>query len=130
MSYEAERDFVDREVLVLFLDDGLERDVAEQGDLFAVFAVDRALGAADEHVGLDTDLTQEADGVLRGLGLQLAGGLEVRDEREVDVEAVFLADVEGELADGFEERLAFDVADGAADLGDDDIDVRRRPACG
>ena len=35
---EAERHFVDREVFVLFLDDGFELDVAEEGDFFAVFA--------------------------------------------------------------------------------------------
>ena len=82
-----------------------------------------SLGAADQNVGLDTDLAQLADRVLRRLGLQLAGRLQVRHEREVDVQAVFLADIERELADGFEERQAFDVADRAADFGDDDVDV-------
>ena len=41
----------------------------------------------------------------------------------MDIEAVFLAHVERELANGFEKRLAFDVADGSADFGDDDIDA-------
>ena len=91
---------------------------------------DRALGAANEHVGLNTDLPQLADRVLRRLGLQLAGRLQIRHQREVDVEAVLLAHVERELADRFQERLALDVADRAADLGDDDVDVVRRPACG
>ena len=127
---QAQRHFVDRKILVLLLDDRLERHVAEQGDLLAVLAADRPLGAADQNVGLDTDLPQQADGVLRRLGLQLAGRLQVRHQRQVDVQAVLLADVERELADRFEERLAFDVADRAADLGDDDVDVRRRPACG
>jgi hypothetical protein len=85
--------------------------VAEQRDLFAVFAADRLLGAADEHVGLDADLAQLADGVLRRLRFEFAGRLEIRHEREVDVEAVLLADVERELADRFEERQALDVAD-------------------
>ena len=120
---QAQRHFVDRKILVLLFDDGLDRHVAEQGDLLAVLAADRPLGAADEHVGLNTDLPQQADGVLRRLGLQLAGRLEIRHEREVDVEAVLLADVERELANRFEERLAFDVADRAADLGDDHVDV-------
>ena len=61
--------------------------------------------------------------VLRRLGLGLAGRLQVRDQRQVDVQAVLLADVEGELADRFQERQALDVADGAADLGDDHVDV-------
>ncbi len=61
--------------------------------------------------------------MLRGLGLLLVGRLEVGHEREVDVKAVLLAHVEGELADGLQERLAFDIAHRAADFGDDDIDV-------
>ena len=44
------------------------------------------------------------------------------------IQAVLAADVERELADRFEERQAFDVADGAADLGDDDVDVVGWPA--
>ena len=82
-----------------------------------------AFGAANEDVGLDADLPQLLDAVLRRLGLGLAGRLEIRDQRQVDVEAVVLADVEGELADRFEERQPFDVADGAADLGDDHVHV-------
>ena len=41
----------------------------------------------------------------------------------MDVEAVLLAHVEGELADGFEEGLAFDVPDRAADFADDHVHV-------
>ena len=84
---------------------------------------ERLLGAADQHVGLDTDAAQLVDRVLRRLGLQLAGVRDVRHEREVDEDAVLAAAVLLELADGFEERQALDVADGAADLGDDDVDV-------
>ena len=93
-------------------------------------AADRVLGPADQDVGLDADLPQGADGVLRRLGLQLAGRLEVGDERQVDVQAVLAADVEGELADRLQERQALDVADRAADLGDHDVHVVGRPAGG
>ena len=41
----------------------------------------------------------------------------------MDVEAVLLADVQGELADRFQERQAFDVAHRSADLGYDHVDV-------
>ena len=91
--------------------------------LSRVLGADRVLGPADQDVGLDADLAQGADGVLRRLRLQLGGGLEVGDERQVDVQAVLAADVEGELADRLQERQALDVADRAADLGDDDVDV-------
>jgi hypothetical protein len=39
----------------------------------------------------------------------------------VDEAAIRRADLQAELAQGFEEGLALDVADGAADLGDGDI---------
>ena len=41
----------------------------------------------------------------------------------MDVQAVLLAGVQGELADGFEKRQPFNVADGAADLRDDHVHV-------
>ena len=44
-------------------------------------------------------------------------------EGDVDVADVVAADVEAELPDGLEEREDLDVADGAADLGDDHVDV-------
>ena len=80
MFDQAHGHFVDREVLVLFLDDRLDRHVAEQRDFRPVVAAKRTLGAADEDVGLDADLPQQADGVLRGLGLQLGGGLQIGDQ--------------------------------------------------
>ena len=101
---EAQRHLVDAELLVLLLDHRPPLDVAEQGDLLAVVLRDLPLGPADQHVRLDADLAQLHDAVLRRLGLQLAGRLQVRHERQVDEQAVVLADVEGELADGLEER--------------------------
>ena len=120
---QAQRDLVDAEFLVALLDDRLALDVAEERDLVLVFRAERVLGPADQHVGLDADLPEGADGVLRRLGLQLAGGLEVGDERQVDVEAILAADVERELADRLQEREALDIADRAADLGDHDVHV-------
>ena len=104
-------------------DDRLLVDVAEQGDLLLEVAVERALGAAEQHVGLDADRAQVADAVLRRLGLELAGRADVGHQRQVDVERVLLADVLAELADGLEERQALDVADRAADLDEHDVDV-------
>ena len=66
---------------------------------------------------------QVADAVLGRLGLELAGRADVGHQRQVDVERVLLADVLAELADRLEERQALDVADGAADLDDHDVDV-------
>ena len=102
-----------------------EVDVAEERDLALDLASRRALGAADEDVGLDTDLHQLAHRVLRRLGLHLAGGRDVRHQREVDEDRVLAADLLAELADRLEERQRLDVADRAADLDDHDVVPRR-----
>jgi hypothetical protein len=66
--------------------------------------------------------------VLRRLGLHLAGGLDVGHERHVQESALLGPASLLELADRLEERERFDVADGAADLDDGDVDVRWRRA--
>ncbi len=104
-------------------DHGLRLDVAEQRDLVADVPRERFLGAGHDDVGLDADLAQLGDAVLGRLGLGFADDADHRHQRDVDVEHVVAADVFAELADGFEERQAFDVADGAADLGDEHVDV-------
>ena len=81
-----------------------------------------AVGAADDGVGLDADLAQRGHRVLGGLGLQLARRPDVGHQRDVQEEAVVPADVVAHLARGLEERQRLDVADGAADLGDHDVD--------
>jgi hypothetical protein len=78
---QAHGHLVDREILVLLLDHGLGRHVAEQGDLGALVSAQRTFRAADENIGLDTDLPQLAHGVLRGLGLQFGRRLQVRHQR-------------------------------------------------
>ena len=128
---QAERHLVDAELLVALLDDRPRLDVAEQGDLLGIVLGQLALGAADEDVRLDTDLPQLARReCCVGLVFASPAAFRYGHQRQVDVQAVLLADVEGELADRLEERQALDVADGAADLGDDDVHVVGRPACG
>ena len=119
---QHERHFVDARH-VLRGDDRFFVDVAEKRDLPLDLLVEEAIGAAEQDVGLDADRAQVADAVLRRLGLQLAGGADERHQREVDVERVLAADVLTQLADRFHERQALDVADRAADLDEDDVDV-------
>ena len=90
-------------------------------DLRLDLALEIAVGAAEQDVGLDAEPGELLDAVLRRLGLHLAGGADERHQREVDVEHVLAAAVPAELADRFEERQALDVADRAADLADDDV---------
>ncbi len=121
---QHERDLVDRRH-VLGGDDRFLVHVAEQRDLALDIGVEKAIRAAQQDVRLDADGSQVADAVLCRLGLQLAGGADERHQRQVHVEGVVAADVLAELADGFEEGQAFDVADRAADLHQHDVDVFR-----
>ncbi len=104
-------------------DDAVFGDVAELGDLLLQPRRDRAVGAAHDGVGLDAPAPQLGDRVLRGLGLLLARRADERHQRDVHVEHVVAADVLAELPDRLEERQDLDVADGATDLGDHDVDV-------
>ena len=124
-SWKRERDLVDR-AHVGALDDGAEFDVAEERDLALDVVGDRALGADDEDVRLDTDLHQLAHRVLRRLGLELARRRDVRQQREVDEDRVLATDVVAELTNRLEERQRLDVADRAADFDDHDVRLRRR----
>ena len=74
---------------------------------------------------MDTDAAELVHRVLRRLRLQLARRLDERHERDVDVRDVLRADLAPELTNRLEERQRLDVADGAADLGDDDVGGRR-----
>src|SRR6185369_9828739 len=79
-------------------------DIAEERDL--AFKLPRHLlfAAAEEDIGLDAYLLKLLHGVLRRLALQLAGGLDVRDERQMDVEDVAVSAVALELPYRFQKR--------------------------
>lgn len=113
--------FVDRIFDIAEGDDIFLFDVAEHRDFTAVVVVEIVFGAADDDIGLDADFAEFGDGLLGGLGLDFTGRLHHGEKGDVDEADVFLADVEGELAEGFEEKVSFDIADRAADLGDDDV---------
>ena len=106
-------------------DHGVDRKAREQRDLLADLARERLLGAADDHVGLDPDPAQLVDRVLGRLGLQLTRVADERHEREVHEDAAVAAELDLELADRLQERERLDVADGAADLGDHEVEVLR-----
>jgi hypothetical protein len=117
---ERRRDVVDAGQ-VDRVDDRVGVDVAHEGDLAEVRLGHRAVAAQHEGVGLDTHLAQGRDGVLRRLGLLLARGAHEGNERDVHEEDVAPAELVAQLARGLEEGLRLDVADGSADLRDDDV---------
>ena len=124
LGLEARRDEVDVGD-VGQTDDRAEVDVSEERDLLADVARELVVRATDDHVRMDTDPAELVDRERGRLGLQLARGLDERNERDVEVEDVLGPDLAPELADRLEERQGLDVADGAADLADHDVDRRR-----
>ncbi len=81
------------------------------------------LAAANQHVRLDTDLTQLPDRMLSRLGFELCGSLQIGHQRQMDKQAVLFSGFHRKLANGFKERQALDIADRTADLGDYHVDI-------
>ena len=86
----------------------------------------KTFGAAEQDIGLDTDGAQFLHAVLRGLGFEFLRRVDPGHQRHVHENAVLAADFMPDLADGFEKRQRFDIADRAADFADDDIDFARK----
>ena len=105
------------------LDDAVGADVAEQRYLAADILRYRRVGAAHEDVRLDAHGQQLLHRVLRRLALELAADGDLDDERNVDEQHVLPALFHRDLAYRLEEGLAFDIADGAADLADENVDI-------
>ena len=103
-------------------DHGVDGDVALQRDLALQALGDGLVAPADDDVGLDTAAAQLGHRVLGRLRLLLARD-EVGHQGQVHVADVVPADVPAELPDRLNEGDDLDVADRAADLDDDDVDV-------
>ena len=121
---EDERHLVDV-VDVVGGDHGVDRKAGEEGDLAADLTIEAPLGATDQRVRLDPDSPQLVDRVLGRLRLQFAGVADVGHQGEVNEHAALRPEVGVELADRLKERQRLDVADGAADLGDHEVDRLR-----
>ena len=105
------------------VDHGTLVDIAEVGDLALQVVAERLFTATHDHVGLDATAAQLGDRVLRRLGLLLSRRSDERHQRHVEVADVVATGFLAELADRLEKGKDLDVAHGAADLGDHDIDV-------
>ena len=106
------------------LDHAVGLYVAEQRDLLEDAPVDRLVAAQHNDVRRNAHALHLLDGVLGRLRLVLAGAFEVRHERDVDEDRILAANLQRNLADRLEERLAFDIARRAADLRDDHVRIR------
>jgi hypothetical protein len=102
---------------------GFGGHVAEQGDLGALACRQRLLAAADQHIGLHSERGELAHRMLGRLGLELAGGRDERHQSHVHADRIAAAQVVLELANRLDERKRLDVADGAADLAQHEIEI-------
>ena len=104
-------------------DDAVRLDVAEHRNFAEDGRLQRLVAAEDDDVRPDAHALQFFDGMLRRLGFVLVGATQKRHQRDMDEEAVLLPNLEGDLPHGLEERLRFDVTDGAANFCDDDVRI-------
>ena len=79
------------------LDDGFHVHVAEQRDFFLHVLGNRAVAAAQQNVGLDTDGPQFLHAVLRRFGLELLRRADPGDQRDVHETRVIAPELVAEL---------------------------------
>ena len=88
------------------------------------------IGAANDHIGGDPHAPQLHYRMLGRLGLHLAGGANMRQQRDMDVQHIIAANILAHLANSFEERQPFNIANCAANFDDHDIGVGLTCDCG
>ena len=60
---------------------------------------------------MDTNFPQFLNAVLGGFGLQFTRGFNIRDEGQVNIKHILGFDIKAKLANGLQERQAFNVLD-------------------
>src|SRR5437763_1087046 len=101
------------------------RYVAKEGDLLFQFAGQRTICAAEQYIGLDSDLQKIFNRMLCWFALQFSSGRNKGNKGQMDKDRVLPAYLLPELASGFEKRERFYIADRPAYLDYDDIDIIR-----
>ncbi len=121
---EHNRHFINRSY-VFGSDNGLFFDVAEQRNLPLDVLGEKAVGAAQQNVRLNSDAQQFLHRVLRGLGLQLLRRRNKRHQRHMHKQRVLAPGLLAHLADRLDKRQRLDVAHRAADLDDENVHILR-----
>ena len=120
--FQHERRFVKYRQRDVF-DNAILFYVAEQRNLCENTFFQRFVAAQDDNVRVYAHALQFFDRMLGGFGLVFLRAVQIRHERYVDEQAVFAPDLQRDLSHRFDERLRFDIAYGAADLGNNDVGV-------
>ena len=118
---EVEWAFVDGGFDVAKGNDVFGCHVTEHGDLLAFCFFDFDLGAADDDVRDDADLSKFGHALLGGFGLHFSGGPDKWKQCDVDEAGIFRADLERELTQCLEENVPLDIAYRSADLSEKDV---------
>ena len=98
---KIQRCLVDSVSHIAGLDHGIQWHVAEESEFFTHFLNERHFCTANENLGLQADFTKLGDALLRGLGLQLSGGLDERHQRHMHDDRIFWTDFQNELTNRF-----------------------------
>src|SRR5215831_5019488 len=95
--------------------------IAKQRDLTARRGRDRPFTAAQQDFWLNPEAQQLLHRVLRRFGLDFSRRGDPRHQRQMHEQHALASQFVSELANRFQKRQALNVADGAADLADDEI---------
>ena len=107
---------------ILALHHTFQIDITERGYLHAQRVIQMALGAQHQNVGLDTHSLQFLHGMLRRLGLQLIGSLQIGHVGEMHTHRI-TSQLPAQLSDGLHKRGTLNVADSTAHLRDDEVKI-------
>ena len=102
-------------------DDRRFPDIAEQGDLLALGLGQCPVAAAQQDLRLDAEAGKFPHRLLGRLGLELSCRGNPRNESRVHADRLVAAEVVPQLADRFDERQAFNVADRPTNLANDEV---------
>ena len=120
LTVKRRRNLVNRRH-ILALDDGVAVDVAHQCNLALNPVRKRTIRTQHKSIGSNTDRTKSSNRVLRRLRLQFAGSRQERNQRNVNKGNVLATKIGAHLTCSFEERLRFNITDGATNFRDDHV---------
>ena len=101
------------------------RQVAEKGDLVLHSEIKGILGTAYNDIRLDSHSLKFLYACLGGLGFHLLRSPEIGNESYVDQNDILAPFLMLKLADGFQKRLAFDIAHSTPHFDDGDLSILR-----
>ena len=98
-------------------------NVAEHSHFFAHIFGNRPFAAANKDIRRNADAAQFFNTVLSRFGFKFTGSGNIRNQSYMDIQNIVFADFFFYLADCFEERQAFNIADSTANFGNYKISI-------